>query len=415
MTGVNLWFRTHGLGTELRDASFIERLLGAGGVVWFYLYKALLPLDLVFVYRQWHIVAGNLLWWLPLLAALTVTAVLWWYRRTWSRPFLFAWGFFCVSLVPVLGFTDVGFMQYSLVADHYQHIAIIGVIALAGAGWGVWYQGAQGPIRWAAGALAVVVVGALTFLTWQQSGLYREAMTLYQVTIEKNPDCSMLHNNLGIALGKKGRLQEAIAHFQQALRIKSAYPEAHNNLGIALGKLGRPQEAIEHYRQALRLKSNYPKAHNNLGVSLKDVGQNQQAIIHYEQAIKLNPNYSDAYYNLGSVLDDTGRIQEAIEQYRKAIQFNPDFSDAHNNLGIALGKVGQAQEAIEHFQQALRIKPDFVEACANLATAYAATSQPAKAHAMAQRALDLARAKGQTVMIKQIEDWWKSYRASQSK
>ena len=48
---------------------------------------------------------------------------------------LFAWGFFCVALAPVMGFTDVAFMQYSLVADRYQHIAIIGLIALASAVW----------------------------------------------------------------------------------------------------------------------------------------------------------------------------------------------------------------------------------------------------------------------------------------
>ena len=145
---MNVWFQTHGTGEVIRTAGFTERLLGAGGVVWFYLYKALLPVDLVFVYPQWHIQAGNLLWWLPLLAAVVVTAVLWRYRESWSRPFLFAWGFFCVALVPVMGFTDVGFMQYSLVADHYQHIAIIGVLGLACAGWGVWRERGRGWVRW---------------------------------------------------------------------------------------------------------------------------------------------------------------------------------------------------------------------------------------------------------------------------
>ena len=140
LAAVNVWFQTHGSGEVLRTASFTERLLGAGGVVWFYLYKALLPLDLDFVYPQWHIKAGNPLWWLPLLAAFAVTAVLWRYRTSWSRPLLFAWGFFCVALAPVMGFTDVGFMKYSLVADHYQHIAVIGLIALAAAGWSAWFR-----------------------------------------------------------------------------------------------------------------------------------------------------------------------------------------------------------------------------------------------------------------------------------
>ncbi len=63
LAAVNVWFQTHGSGEVLRSASFLERLLGAGGVVWFYLYKALLPLNLDFVYQQWHIEAGNTLWW----------------------------------------------------------------------------------------------------------------------------------------------------------------------------------------------------------------------------------------------------------------------------------------------------------------------------------------------------------------
>ncbi len=65
---------------------------------------------------------------------MTVTTVLWLYRESWSRSLLFAWGVFCVALVPVMGFVDVGFMQYTLVADHYQHIAVIGVISLVAAG-----------------------------------------------------------------------------------------------------------------------------------------------------------------------------------------------------------------------------------------------------------------------------------------
>ena len=139
LTGVNIWFQTHGEHIEIRNAGFAERLLEAGGVPWFYLYKALLPFDLAFIYPPWHINVSHPLWWLPLLSALIVTAALWRYRKGWSRPFLFAWGFFCVSLVPVMGFTDVGFMKYSLVADHYQHIAIIAVIALAAAGWSIWH------------------------------------------------------------------------------------------------------------------------------------------------------------------------------------------------------------------------------------------------------------------------------------
>ena len=204
-TCVNLWFQTHISEEAFREASFTERLLAAGGVVWFYLYKAILPLDLAFVYPKWHVQAGNPLWWLPLLAAVSVTAVLWRHRAGRGRPFLFAWGFFCVGLVPVLGFTDVGFMQYSLVADHYQHIAIIGVIALAAAGWGMFYRQPATTSHLAAAALAVLTVVALAWLTWRQNTLYGNAINLYEVTLEKNPQSWVAHYNLANELVKSGR------------------------------------------------------------------------------------------------------------------------------------------------------------------------------------------------------------------
>ena len=98
LTAVNVWFQTHGAEIVTRSADFVQRLLGAGCVVWFYLYKAVLPLDLAFVYRQWQIDTSSPLWWIPLLSALAVTAVLWRYRQTWGRPLLFAWVFFCAAL-----------------------------------------------------------------------------------------------------------------------------------------------------------------------------------------------------------------------------------------------------------------------------------------------------------------------------
>jgi hypothetical protein len=88
-TPVIIWFLTHGSETAVRHASFVQRILGAGGVVWFYLSKSLVPINLIFVYPQWNILANDLLWWLPLGAGLGVTGLLIWQRSlpnaNWSR------------------------------------------------------------------------------------------------------------------------------------------------------------------------------------------------------------------------------------------------------------------------------------------------------------------------------------------
>ena len=442
LTLVNIWFQRSDVGEIIRNAGFLERLLGAGSVVWFYLYKALLPLNLIFIYPQWNIQTDQLLWWLPLLAAVVVTAVLWLYRETWSRPLLFAWGFFCVSLLPVMGFTDVYFMKYSLVADHYQYAAIIGLIALLAAGWNSWQKQAKRPTRWAANCLPAIVTVALASLTWQQSKLYSDPMTLYQATLEKNPNCWMAHNNLGLILEEKGdlkeamdhynksilfnsnnaeaynnrgfiflksdRLPEAIAQFEQALRYKQNFAEAHNNMGNALLKMGRPQDAIEHFNQALRLKPTYAEAQNNLGEVLALSDRPQEAIKSYEQALALKPDFPEAQHNLGRILLQTGHPQEAIKYFEQSLKLKPDYFFTHNNLGTALLRTGRLEEAIEHYKQALRIKPDYIDAYANLASACAKANRPAEAVDFARKGLELARSKGQTATAKQFEDFLKS-------
>ncbi len=141
LTLVNIACQHRGLSESIRSVSFAQRLAGAGAVVWFYLSKAMAPIDLVFVYPQWRIQTARLIWWLPLAAAAILTALLWRHRHSaWSRAILFGWAFFCAALMPVLGFADVGFMQYSLVADHYPYIALIGLVALVAAGFSYWHR-----------------------------------------------------------------------------------------------------------------------------------------------------------------------------------------------------------------------------------------------------------------------------------
>jgi tetratricopeptide (TPR) repeat protein len=389
LTLVNVWFQKRGTEVVFRNANFADRLVGAGCVVWFYLYKALLPIDLCFVYPQWKIEAGNPLWWVPLLAALLVTAALWRYRKSWGRPFLFAWGVFCAALVPVMGFTDVAFMKYSLVADHYQHIAIIGVIALVSAGFSTWRGSAPGKASRAALFVAVAAATVLILLTWRQSGLYRDEITLYQETLKKNPECWMAQNDLGIAMVRAGRFEEAINNFRRVLRINPDYIEAYNNLGNALMQIGRSQEAIEHIRQALSLKPDYPAAHYNMGKILSGMGRVQESLEHYQEAIRLNPDFPEAHYCLGNILFNEGQVREAIEHYRQAIRLKPDFCSAHNSLGYALTMAGEPQEAIEHIRRALVLKSDFPEAWYNLGNAYKAIGQYQQAVEHYRQALTL--------------------------
>jgi tetratricopeptide (TPR) repeat protein len=320
LAAVNVWFQTHGSGEVLRNAGFLERLLGAGGVVWYYFYKAILPIDLAFVYPQWHVQVGNPLWWAPLLAALTVTAVLWRYRASWGRPFLFAWGYFCTALLPVMGFIDVGFMRYSLVADHYQHIAIIGIIALTSAGWSAWHSLVRVKAAWQPVLVAVAAAAVFAFLTCRQNEIYSDAVTLYRAALHKNPRFWMGRGNLAYVLYKAGQTQDAIEQYEKALELNSEYFEAQSNLGAILIQEGRPEQAIEHCLKAVSLKPNRADTHYNLGNAYKAAGLYPRAIEAYAQAIRMKSDFMEAYFNLALAYAEIQKSPEAIDAGLKALE-----------------------------------------------------------------------------------------------
>jgi tetratricopeptide (TPR) repeat protein len=384
---VNVWFQRHGVSTPIRNATPVERLLGAGAATWFYLFKAILPFDLVPVYPQWQVRADKFLWWIPLWGAVGVTAVFWLRRRRGAKPALFAWGYFCMMLVPVLGFKDVYFMKYALVADHYQHLAIIGVVAFFAAQFASGSRHLSTGFSSAARSLPVVLICALGAMTWGHCQVYGDLDRFYQAILDRNPSCWMAYNNWGAVMTERGRLPEAIALFKKSQELEPDFPETHYNLGLIYFKLGQMNEAVASYREALRINPIYPEAYLNLGLALADSGHLQEAIENYSEAIRLKPESAEAQAGLGSALAGMGRPQEAIEHYEAALKIDSSDAVFHYNLGITLFGLGRLDEAIASFEKALQIKPDYADAHNNIGVALASEKRLREAVAQFREAL----------------------------
>ncbi|HTS17767.1 MAG TPA: tetratricopeptide repeat protein [Verrucomicrobiae bacterium] len=215
-----------------------------------------------------------------------------------------------------------------------------------------------------------------------QAGRVTEAMAQYEQALRIEPDYAEAHLSLGNALVTQGRVQDAIAHYEEALRIKPDYLDAHESLGNVLMQRGALPEAIEQYERALRINPHLAEAHNNLGTALGHTGKIEEAIAEFEQAVRINPDFAEAHNNLGIVLARTAKTEAAIAHFEKAVRIQPNFAEAHYNLGKALAQVGRVTEAIEEYEQALRIQPNFTqaqEALAHLQTGRQDGSDDAKA------------------------------------
>lgn len=383
------WIEHSQIGAQGSDFALgpIERVLLAGRAAWFYLGKLLWPADLVFIYPRWTIDATAAWQWIFPIAALGALATLWARaHRTQKRGLLAAVLFFLGTLFPALGFVNVFPFVYSFVADHFQYVASLGILALIAAGA---VALAKRLPPWPARAAAVVTLGTLGVLTWRQAETYHDVFTLYGATLARNPDCWMAHNNLAIALVDAGRAPEAIPHYEQALALRPNYAEAENNYGYALNQLGRPAEAIPHLQRAVQTKPAYPEAHNNLGAAFMALGNSAAGTAAFSEAARLNPRYVLAHTNLGLALASAGKPIEAIPHFQRALRIDPDCVDAELNWAIALTVTDRVTEAIPHFERALQLNPTLPRAHNSFGRALARAGRYDDAIARYREALEL--------------------------
>jgi protein O-mannosyl-transferase len=397
MAGVEVWTQQLVHAGDVRSGSLLYRAAAAGCAVWFYVGKLLWPLDLCFIYPRWKIDDGDVRWYLPGLLLAIIFALALWRRRTWGRPVVMLIVCYVALLLPALGFVNIYFMRYSLVADHWQYAAAIVPCAVLAGAAAAWTDRQPGPrkVRPVAYVIVLSLLAVLAGLTWRQSRMYANMETLWNDTIAKDPNSWMAHYNLGNALNDRGQVDEAIDHYRKALDVKPDLAEAHYNLGNALASRGFVDDAIDHFQKAVKIKPDYVEAYINLGSALADRGQLDEAIAHYRNALEIQPNQAAAHYNLAMALARRGQINEAIDHFRTALEIKPDYTEAHNNLAIAhnnLGLVlfdrGQVDEAIDHYRKAVEITPDYVDAYFNLGLALVGRGQVNDAAACYRKALE---------------------------
>ena len=364
-----------GASGEAWSQSFPERIIVAGRVVWFYLGKLLWPAELSFIYPRWTPEAGNVFSYFPgALAALGAACLFW--RREKLRGLAFAAGYYVALLFPVLGFFSVYFFRYSFVADHFQYLASMGPLALAGAGIATLHaRAACAGWRRSVAVAATASVALFAVISWREAREYRNNETLWRATLRTNPAAYLAHNNLGVMLVEAGKPEQALAHYHTSLALDPKLAETHFNLGKALSRMGRTDEAIAAYETSLRLNPRLEQAHlalANVLVSLP--GRRTDAIAHYETTLKLNPNNADAHSNLSTLLGDVpARFDDAVKHAETAVRLKPDAASAHLNLGVLLARIpGRVADAIAHYETALRLKPDYVKVHINLGLALAA-------------------------------------------
>jgi len=195
-----------------------------------------------------------------------------------------------------------------------------------------------------------------------QAGRLREARACYEEAIRRQPGHAAALHLLGLLAVTEGRVAEGIGHYQNCLRTEPAFAAAWTNLGNALLAAGRADEAVAAHRRAIALEPGLAEAHCNLGQALHAQGRFAEATAALTQAVALKPTLAEAHNSLGNTLGSQGRPEDAIAAYRRALEVRPNYSDAWYNLGNLLLAQGRPEEAEKAYGHAVALAPNPAEA-----------------------------------------------------
>ena len=327
------------------DYTAPERVLIAAQALWFYVGKLFWPGGLAVIYPHWEVSAGDAVAWAYVAAAVAVIPGLWFLRGRVGRGPLAGVLYFGVTLSPVLGFVDYGYMQFSFVADRHQYLAGIGLVmvvvglAAHGAGRlpsGLWRRGAAG-----AGAAVLVVLAALT---WRHAEIYRDEVTFFTHIVAHNPTARGAQQNLGKALLDAQRPEEALAASRAATEHAPDDVKAHANASVALIRLGRLDEAEERLRRALALDPRHPIALQNLAESLRKQERFDEALGYYRAAIEVDTGNALPHAGMGHALVGLGRYEEALRSLDRALALAPGLESVRAMRETALARLRQAED-----------------------------------------------------------------------
>jgi tetratricopeptide (TPR) repeat protein len=348
-----------------------------------YIGKLFWPVNLAIIYPYEMIVPTWQIWVSScLLVSLTLISVKSYKSRPW---FPVGWFWFLGTLIPVIGFVQVGAQS---MADRYTYVPAIGLFIIFA--WGLFEnlkRCSHRELKFT--TIAVVFSGVLMVIAWKQIQYWQNGITLFQRAVNVSENSYIGHKNLGHALLLNGRFEEAAEHLTKTLELNPRSATSLVDLGLVLAGQNKPEEALQAYAKALAEEPDYAVAYNLAGKAHYQLGNNVQAVSNYGQAIKINPDYAEVYVNLGNALFRLGENDKAWEYYQQALEIYPDYAEAYNSLGNFCYHSGNIPKALSNYLKAVKINPKFAEAYNGAGAAFIKMGEVRKAVAFFRAALKI--------------------------
>ena len=259
------------------------------------------------------------------LAGVTVRAAAAGLRRGYL---VVGWLWFLGMLLPVVGLLPWGLRVMN---DRYSYVPMIGLavaISFGAADLAARFRVPRAvPI-----AAATAVLTLCAVLSWNQAGVWRDSLTLFDHALAVTERNAIVHFFKGNTLAASGDFDGAQREYESALAIHPRYPDAHDNLGRLHLEQGRGDLAIPYFERALEARPGWSQAMTNLGDALWASGERERALAIFQAVVAASPESADARYWLALAQHKSGRRAEAVAGYREALRIDPTHESALRGL-----------------------------------------------------------------------------------
>jgi protein O-mannosyl-transferase len=346
-------YQSHAVDYELLPANLAFRIVRAGAAPWLYLEGIVFPIGLSPMVAQWLPNVRSPIVYLPAVSIAGIVGLFFAKRKSWGRPLLFAYGYYLVMLLPVLGLIRMTLQQETPCTDWWQYLAAPGIFAGIAGGFATTLAATRRHTRLSLHALLYVVVALLLVQTWRRCLIYRSMETYCSAVLTENPHAWSLQTNLGVMLKQRGEVQKAIACHRQALRDNPRFVEAHNNLGNALSAVGKWQEAEAQFLVALELSPSNSDVLENLADTYLRQGKIGDALAAEARAVKADRHNSQRYVQFALMLAGNNQFEQAVVCLKNAVLLAPGDIAIRVTLAWTLIAAGCDEEASVACGQAL--------------------------------------------------------------
>lgn len=370
--------------------NYAEKIALAGYAFLLYLWKMIMPFHLAAFYPFPEKTGGSLpsVFWLAPLAVTLILGISWYLKKR-SYWFLLGPWFFAITIVIVLQILSVG---EAIAADRYFYVSSAGFCIAFGMGFAWLYQEGSkknAVLKPLAAIGGAAILTGLAFLTYQQTHIWKNSLSLWTDTISKYDRVPIAHYNLGVTYGLEQQdYDRAEPHFLRAIEIRPGYPQALYNLGIIMTNRGKYEESTERFRQLLKVKGDYPLAHSGIGYNLEKQGKFAEAAEMYRKELEISPENYNVWLGLGINLGKSGDLQGSIPALQKAATLDASRPEPFVNMGVFHFNAGRFRDALPFYELALQRKPGHPEAYFNMGSAYMNMSRMDSAEWAFRKALE---------------------------